>query len=264
MSFAYVDSALDHGEVDAVAGFLQHLHWGLFADPDRDDDSPERYLAAAEAMTERVVDSALVADGHAVLDVGCGFGGTLGLLRRRHPGSHLTGVNVDHRQLAWAHHHHQDVAFVTADGCRLPVASGSVDRVLAVECIFHFPSRKAFFAEASRVLRPGGVLALSDFLVARGALADVVRSLGSSAAGDGWYGHLIRPLTVTGYDRLARRAGLELLTHDDVTPRTLPTYPALRRLARESGSTAGLPEIDALESLAQSAHLRYHVLTFRR
>ena len=35
------------------------------------------------------------------------------------------------------------------------------DRVLAVECIFHFPSRLQFLKEACRVLRPGGLLALS-------------------------------------------------------------------------------------------------------
>ena len=38
----------------------------------------------------------------------------------------------------------------------VPLATGSVDHVLAVECVFHFPSRKAFFREAARVLRPGG------------------------------------------------------------------------------------------------------------
>jgi ubiquinone/menaquinone biosynthesis C-methylase UbiE len=37
------------------------------------------------------------------------------------------------------------VHFVHGDACRLPFASAVFDRVLAVECIFHFPSRRQFF-----------------------------------------------------------------------------------------------------------------------
>src|SRR5438034_5931485 len=43
-----------------------------------------------------------------------------------------------------------------ADACALPFPDASFDRVLAVECIFHFPSRLRFLKEAARVLKPGG------------------------------------------------------------------------------------------------------------
>lgn len=267
VDFSYVDSALRHLEAGGDApAFWRHFHWGLFDEPERADDSPERYFTAAEAMTDHVVAAAGVTAGSRVLDVGCGFGGTLDRVRSRLPGCRLAGLNIDERQVSWASRlvgaGDPPIAFVAADGCRLPVADGSLDHVLAVECIFHFPSRKAFFVEVARVLRPGGTLALSDFLMAPGALASVAERM---SGGDDWYGHMAKPLTPQGYERLARRTGLEPVSDDDVNARTLPTYAALRRLAAEDGaSTDGITSIDGLEDLAAAGDLAYHVLSFRR
>jgi SAM-dependent methyltransferase len=283
VNFSYVDSALAHMDDggEPPPPFWRHFHWGLFPDPQVDDDSPERYFTAAEAMTQRILDAAGVADDRRILDVGCGFGGTLDHIRSHHHGCRLVGLNIDVRQLQAAARllsasppgagggaattPTTPLAFVTADGCRLPVADGSLDHVLAVECIFHFPSRKAFFQEAARVLEPGGTLALSDFLMAPGALTTVAGTMAGEGLGDNeWYGHMAKPLTAVGYERLGRRTGFEPLVIEDVNQRTLPTYAALRRLADASASADGVTTIDGIESLATKGDLQYHVLAFRR
>ena len=201
----YVDSAIDHMDRGGPTALWRNLHWGLYDSPDVDDDSPEGYVRAAAALTERVVTAAAVVDRGRVVDVGCGFGGTLAHLRERHPACRPAGVNIDVRQLRWARRllddgpgQHPPSCLVAADGGRLPVPDRSVDHVLAVECVFHFPSRKEFFREAARVLRPGGTLAITDFLLSPGGLARFVAKSRELASSD-WYGHSAAPITPAAY-----------------------------------------------------------------
>lgn len=46
----------------------------------------------------------------------------------------------------------------------LPLQDRSVDRVACLTGLHHLPSKAAFFGEAARILRPGGLLAVADVL----------------------------------------------------------------------------------------------------
>ena len=107
--------------------------------------------------------------GGDVLDVGNGLAEQDPVIAATAETRTLVAINITLSQLlagkqrlADAHAHG-----VNANATTLPFRDASFDGVISVEAAFHFPSRAVFFAEALRVLRPGGVLTMSDVATAR-------------------------------------------------------------------------------------------------
>ena len=94
----------------------------------------------------------------------CGPGATTAWLARRFPGVDLVGVDLSEEGLARARERLPGARFLLMDAGELDFPDGSFDLVLCVEAACHFPSRERFLAEARRVLRPGGTLAVADLL----------------------------------------------------------------------------------------------------
>ena len=146
-------------------------------------DDTRTLAEACRGLANRLADAADVRPGHDVLDVGCGLGESTYLLRERlggdshSSGSRLVGMDltVEHVTAALTRREGDEPEFVVGSAVDLPFPSGSFDRVLALECAFHFPDRTRFFAEAYRVLRPGGVVGLADVLVSP-AFVRILRS----------------------------------------------------------------------------------------
>jgi SAM-dependent methyltransferase len=73
----------------------------------------------------------------------------------------LTGVDSDPDRVAQARREVPSAEVVQADAQMLPFEDGSFDAVLLTEVLEHLPDDRAALAELRRVLRPGGVLAVS-------------------------------------------------------------------------------------------------------
>jgi SAM-dependent methyltransferase len=139
------------------------LNLGLWEGPGREDE--------AEAACRRLVTalaSALPRQG-VILDVGNGLATQDPLIAETASPRRLLAVNITEWQLAAGRDRLRAAAAapVAGDAGRLPIADGAVDGIISVEAAFHFRSRKAFFEECYRVLRPGGVLSISDISAQR-------------------------------------------------------------------------------------------------
>jgi len=103
--------------------------------------------------------------GRRVLDVGCGRGGTVALIADRFDAD-VTGVDLSPEAIAFCRrvHRHPRVRFEVGDAEHVPVDDRAFDVVTNVESSHTYPNLRAFFAEVSRVLVPGGIFLYTDLL----------------------------------------------------------------------------------------------------
>ena len=259
-------SLLEQGDSSVEAAFGRHVHWGFWPDPRSATGDAADYALAAERLCVEVCAGANIADGQLVLDVGCGFGGTIASLNERFQHMRFVGLNIDQRQIARAKakvtpRGDNLVTFVAGTASSLPLPDASCDAVVAVEAIFHFPDRAQFFREAHRVLKPGGRLALSDYLPQHWMQPALWFKVPSFLFGD----YDVR-YSLERYRRLAGEVGFRPVIERDINANTLPTFDFLESLKPLVGRY-GAPVVIEARALRWISRLRllcYSILAFEK
>ena len=161
----------------------EHFHCGLFEAGEYPEAGggfagPASLTRGLERMIEAVVAPAAIGESHHVVDAGCGSGSTAIYLARTR-GCRVTGVNLHRGQLEIAQGKAKDggldrrVGFEYGNCSRhLPFADGSVDTVVNMESACHYGDRGQFLREVRRILKPGGRIVASDWLMRDGTTAE--------------------------------------------------------------------------------------------
>lgn len=139
----------------------EHIHHGLWR------TGRESPAEAVENLVELVAAEAGVRPGCSAVDIGCGYGATARRLAARY-GARVTGLTIAPTQFRYA------VAATPGDNPRYllrdwfanGLPDGTFDAGYAIESTEHMADKARAFAEALRVLRPGGRLAVCAWTAA--------------------------------------------------------------------------------------------------
>lgn len=197
-------------------------------------------LAANEALAL----AARIGIGSKVVDLCAGLGGPARYLAHRY-GAIVTGIELTPARVAGAAELSRRVGLdgqvrvLEGNVMDLPLPDASFDAVVSQEALLHVPDNARAFAEAHRVLCPGGRIAFTNWIVHR-PLSEAQRQLlwdGMAAA------------TLIGIDRhaeLLRGAGFEIESVEDETDawgvilaERLRMYEKLRGEAEAAGTPSG-------------------------
>ncbi|HEY2973846.1 MAG TPA: class I SAM-dependent methyltransferase [Pyrinomonadaceae bacterium] len=187
------------------------------------------YIKAAENLVHRMGTILGLNDTSKLLDVAPGMG-----TQDIYLAQNFSPISIDGLDVTWGHIEHgrrraleaqleDRVQFHHGTAIELPFPDGSFTHVLSIEGPEHFDTREKFLHEAHRVLQPGGVIAMADFIV-KNPPRNPLEKLVAEAARKLWQVPRANVYPADVYRRKMLEAGFEEVEIEEIGASVIPGY----------------------------------------
>jgi len=210
-----------------IENYLAHhdgyLNFGLW-----EEGIPD-YIRAAENLVHRMGTILGLNEQSRLLDVAPGMG-----TQDIYLSQNFSPLSIDGLDVTWGHVEHgrrraqeahleDRVRFSHGTATEIPFPDGSFTHVLSIEGPEHFDTREKFLHEAWRVLQPGGVIAMADFIVKREP-RNLVEKVVAEAARSLWKVPRANVYTAEVYSEKMRGTGFEKIKMQEMGALVIPGY----------------------------------------
>lgn len=200
-----------------------YLNFGLWENGIAD------YIKAAENLVHRMGTILGLNEASKLLDVAPGMGTQdIYLLQNFAPQS-IDGLDVTWKHIEHGRRRSRDanaedrVRFHHGTAIDLPFPDASFTHVLSIEGPEHFDTREKFLHEARRVLQPGGVIAMADFIV-KNPPRNPIERLVAEAARKLWQVPRANVYPAAVYRDKMQAAGFEKVEIEEIGASVIPGY----------------------------------------
>src|SRR5688572_17626393 len=206
--------------IDFHSGYLNFGLWeGGIAD----------YIKAAENLVHRMGTILGLNETSRLLDVAPGMGTQDIYLARN-----FSPISIDGLDVTWGHIQHGRrraleahlegrVRFHHGTAIEIPFTDKTFTHVLSIEGPEHFDTREKFLHEAARVLQPGGVIAMADFIV-KNQPRNIFEQLVAEAARKLWQVPRANVYCGEVYRQKMHQAGFEKVEIEEIGASVIPGY----------------------------------------
>jgi cyclopropane fatty-acyl-phospholipid synthase-like methyltransferase len=162
-----------------LSGLMQISTGGNFLNFGYWYESTNNPIDAQSNLCNIVGKMAKLEDAKNILDVGSGFSEPAVLWKKNHPDVNITCVNINSNQLKFASDISDKTGYkinlLNSTATKIPLASESYDRIIALESAQHFKPIGEFISEAKRILKKDGIMIIAIPVLSKPTKTDFLK-----------------------------------------------------------------------------------------